>query len=148
MTEVRVPSFDTLMNLVIQALRNLGGSGTIEEINDKASEIAGLADEQLEVLHNPDKGGQTEIEYRLAWTRTYLKKYGMLENSSRGVWALTPPSRQHDRANPGAVKRFVRDQIKSARGGSIEQDLEDVPWRDILLDTLMEMEPSALERLA
>ena len=70
MTEVRVPSFDTLMNLVIQALRNLGGSGTIEEINDKASEIAGLADEQLEVLHNPDKGGQTEIEYRLAWTRT------------------------------------------------------------------------------
>lgn len=93
MAEVQVPTYDAFMNPVIQALKSLGGSGTIEEINDKASEIAGLSDEQLEVLHNPEKGGQTEVEYRLAWTRTYLKKYGVLENSSRGVWALTPQGR-------------------------------------------------------
>ena len=68
MTEVNVPTFDAFMNPVIQALKDLGGSGTIEEINYKASEIAGLSDEQLEVLHNPEKGGQTEVEYRLAWT--------------------------------------------------------------------------------
>ena len=85
MVDVQVPAFDALMNPVIQALESLGGSGTIEEINNKASETAGLSDEQLEVLHNPEKGGQTEVEYRLAWSRTYLKKYGILENSSRGV---------------------------------------------------------------
>jgi restriction system protein len=151
MTEVKVPTFDALMNPVIQALMSLGGSGTIEEINDKASEIAGLSDEQLEVLHNPEKGGQTEVEYRLAWTRTYLKKYGVLENSSRGVWALTPKGRQLDRVNPRTVKRYVRDQMRKSRTVSVEDELEEpekeTTWRDELLDTLLEMEPSAFERL-
>lgn len=85
MSEIDVPTFGRMMNPVIRALKDLGGSGTIEEINRTASEIAGFTDEQLEVLHDPDKGGQTEIEYRMAWARTYLKKYGLLENSSRGV---------------------------------------------------------------
>jgi len=151
MTEVQVPTFDTFMNPVIQALKSLGGSGTIEEINDKTSEIAGLSDEQLEVLHNPEKGGQTEVEYRLAWTRTYLKKYGVLENSSRGVWALTPQGRQLERVNPRAVKRFVREQMKAARVASVEEGFEEADeettWREKLLDTLLEMESSAFERL-
>jgi len=151
MTEVQVPTFDTFMNPVIQALKSLGGSGTIEEINDKASEIAGLSDEQLEVLHKPEKGGQTELEYRLAWTRTYLKKYGMLENSSRGVWALTPQGRQLDRVDPRTVTRFVREQMKTARAASVEEGLEEADeettWEDILLDTLLEMDSSAFERL-
>ena len=88
MTKKNLPQYASFMNPVLQALKSLGGSGTIEEINNKASEIAGLSDEQLEVLHNAEKGGQTEVEYRLAWARTYLKNYGVIENSSRGVWAL------------------------------------------------------------
>jgi restriction system protein len=90
MSEVKVPTYDTFMNPLLQALRELGGSGTIEEIVSKTAEIMGLSDEQLDIPHKPEKGGsRTEFEYRLAWTRTYLKKYGLLENSSRGVWALT-----------------------------------------------------------
>ena len=85
MSQISIPTFDRLMNPLIKALKELGGSGTIEEIDGKVAELAGLSDGQLEVLHNPDKGSQTEVEYRLAWTRTYLKKYGILENSSRGV---------------------------------------------------------------
>ena len=135
----------------MQALRSLGGSGTIEEIDNKASEIAGLSDEQLEISHNPEKGGQTEVEYRLAWTRTYLKKYGVLENSSRGVWALTPEGRQLDRVDPRAVVRFVREQREADRPVSAEEGLEEADeettWRDELLDALLELDPSAFERL-
>lgn len=150
MTEVKVPVFDALMNPVIQALKSLSGSGTIEEINNKASEIAGLSNEQIEVLHNPEKGGQTEVEYRLAWTRTYLKKYGVLENSSRGVWALTPKGRQLERVDPRAVKRYVQEQMREARAvsvGGLDETDEEMIWRDGLLDALLEMEPSAFERL-
>lgn len=151
MVEVDVPTFDALMNPVIQALKSLGGSGTIEEINNKVSEIAGLTDEQLEVLHNPEKGGQTEVEYRLAWTRTYLKKYGVLENSSRGVWALTPKGRQLDRVNPRTVRRFVQEQGRKARAVAVGEELDEVgtetSWRDELLDSLLNMEPTAFERL-
>ena len=76
--------YDDLMNPVIQALKKLGGSGTNEEINNQVAEIANIPSEELEILHNPEKGGMTEIEYRLMWTRTYLKVYGVIENSMRG----------------------------------------------------------------
>ena len=151
MTKVNVPTFDKLMNPVIQALKDLGGSGTIEEINNKATEIAGLSNEQLEILHNPEKSSQTKVEYRLAWARTYLKKYGILENSSRGVWALTPKGRQLDRVNAQAVKRSVQKQDKQKRSVSVEDKMDETEaettWRDELLATLLKMDPSAFERL-
>lgn len=68
MTDVVVPTFDALMNPLIQALKQLSGSGTIEEIDRKVAEIANLSDAQLEILHDPEKSSQTEVEYRLAWT--------------------------------------------------------------------------------
>ena len=153
MAQVKVPTFDRFMNPVIQALKKLGGSGTIEEINNTATEIARLSDEQLEVLHDPEKGSQTEVEYRLAWARTYLKKYGVLENSSRGVWALTPKGRQLDQVNPQEVRRFVQKQQKKVKPAVPEEDElvdesdVDTSWRDELLATLLKMDPSAFERL-
>lgn len=152
MTEVDIPTFDTFMNPVIQALKSLGGSGTIEEIDNKVAEIVGLSDEQLEILHKPEKGGgQSEVEYRLAWTRTYLKKYGVLENSRRGVWALTPKGRQIKQVKPKTVRRFVQEQGRQAPAAPAEDDLEEtdaeLSWREKLLETLLSMDPSAFERL-
>ena len=146
MAEADTPTFTSLMNPVIQALKALGGSGTIEEINNKAAEIAGLSDEQFEILHNPEKGGQTEVEYRIAWTRTYLKRYGVLENSSRGVWTLTPKGRKVDRVDPRTVRRFVHEQRKKERIDLVEPGTE-ATWRDELLDALLKMDPSGFERL-
>ncbi|MBI1879037.1 MAG: restriction endonuclease [Chloroflexi bacterium] len=152
MAEINLPTFDKLMNPVIQALKQLGGSGTVEEINNKVTEIAELSDEQLEVLHDPEKGSQTEVEYRLAWARTYLKKYDVLENSSRGVWALTAKGRQLDQVNPQAVRRFVQSQKKEAKipvaaeDELAETDIE-MSWRDELLATLLKIGPAAFERL-
>lgn len=65
-----VPTFDAMMNPAIQALKDLGGSGTIEEIYHTVAEIMELPDEQLNILHDPERSSQTEVEYRLAWTRT------------------------------------------------------------------------------
>ena len=148
---VRAPTFDQMMNPLIQGLKSLGGSGTIEEIDNKVAEILNLSDEQLEVLHNPDRGGQTEVEYRLAWTRTYLKKYGVLENSSRGVWALTLKGNQLERINPNEVKRFVREEDRKARAKTtddeIVEDGTELTWRDELLATMQKMDPPAFERL-
>ncbi|MBE2225162.1 MAG: restriction endonuclease [Anaerolineae bacterium] len=148
--KTKVPTFDQMMNPLIQALKNLGGSGTIEEIYNQVAEILELTDEQLEVLHNPDSSSQTEIEYRLAWTRTYLKKYGILENSSRGIWALTSEGRQVDKVNPIAVKKIVRDQDKEKQvTNDIDESSEEseLTWKEDLLSTLIKMDPSAFERL-
>lgn len=75
-----VPTFDELLVPTIKALQELGGSGSIEEINSKVYVIAEISDEILQVLHG-EEGAVSEVDYRLAWSRTYLKKLGLLENS-------------------------------------------------------------------
>lgn len=162
MAKIDDPTYSDFMNPVLQAIKDLGGSGTIEEIDSKASEIAELYDEQLEVLHSPEKGGQTEAEYRFAWARTYLKKYGVIENSGRGVWALTPEGRKIDRVDSKEVKKEVKKLILKQKKEAQTNDTEEndssgvldfkenateISWRDKLLDTLLKMEPSAFERL-
>ncbi len=41
MPQVTVPTFEPTMNPLLRALRELGGSGTIEEIAAKTAEIIG-----------------------------------------------------------------------------------------------------------
>jgi restriction system protein len=151
MAKIQIPTYDMLMNPTIQAIKLLGGSGTIEEIDNKVADIAGLTDEQQEVLHNPEKGGKTEVEYRLAWTRTYLKIYGALENSSRGVWALTAEGRKTERVDPKEVVKTVRERMALVKQVATETgDLgneKELTWREELLEIIQGMDPDAFERL-
>jgi restriction system protein len=66
---------------------------------------------------NPEKSNQTELGYRLAWARTYLKKYGLLENSRRGIWALTARAKGVEKLNPQDVVRAVRGLEKKEEKG-------------------------------
>ena len=81
--------------------------------------------EALEKLHNPETGNETEIEYRLAWARTYLKKYGLIDNSSRGVWALTKKAESVHEVNPDEVVRSVREPARQDRTSDGEPEQKD-----------------------
>ena len=147
-----LPPYDALMNPLLHVLKALGGSGTIEEINAKVIEAVGLSDEQLEIIHDPERGSQTEVEYRLAWARTYLKRYGVIDNSSRGVWALTAKGREIDEVSPQAVKRYMAaEQRKKVHVDGEKDELETVTeqlsWREELMNVLLNMDPAAFERL-
>lgn len=147
--DISLPTYETMMNPTLQALRELGGSTTIEELYNKVVEIMALKDEQLEVLHNPERGSQTEVEYRLAWTRSYLKRFGLLENSTRGVWALTNKGQQTKKVDPKTVSRYWHDMRKQERSSDEDLDSEDeqLTWREELLQSLLLMNPDAFERL-
>src|SRR5215471_7594822 len=82
-----VPPYHELLLPALQAVGELGGSASISEIVETVIKREGFSDAQQAVLHN--NGPETEIGYRLAWARTYLKGMGLLNNSARGVWALT-----------------------------------------------------------
>ena len=103
MAQVSIPTLDKLMNPMLLVFHRLGGSGTNEEIYDEVVELLQLTDEQLEVLHEPGKGTQTEIAYRLTVARSYLKKYGLLDNIKPKLWALTEKGSAIARVNPYAV---------------------------------------------
>ena len=84
-----VPNYSELITVTYAALKALGGSGKNDEINNKAAEILGLSDDVLEVPHL-NSSSLSEINYRLAWARTLLKRSGAIANSARAVWAISP----------------------------------------------------------
>lgn len=152
-----VPPHYELMKPLLKALIQLGGSGTIEEINGKTLEIAELSDEILAVPHaNSDT--LTEVEYRLAWARTYLKKSGYLDNSERGVWALLKSDIDPDKLDPHYIVKQVQEKAKqetkehkpekatNAELFYIDETQEE--WKEKLLETIIAMSPAAFERLA
>lgn len=151
----KLPSFDELMVPLVGALKELGGSGSVEEIYAKVVEISGFTDVILAQLHDSEKSSQTEVAYRLAWARTYLKKYGFLENSSRGIWNLTEKARKSETLNPKEVVVYVRALDKPVSNKSQEPDsnvdleiIEEIGWKEKLSNVLTQkVEPSAFERL-
>jgi RimJ/RimL family protein N-acetyltransferase len=108
-TTPQLPTFDAMMLPTLQALQMLGGSGTTDEIYAKVAQILGLPNEVLEVPHGDTSG--SEVEYRLAWSRTYLKKYGLIDNSARGVWSLTSTNLDFSSLDPKEIVRTVREQV-------------------------------------
>lgn len=149
-----VPTFDSMFIPTIQALQILGGSGTTEEIYNKVVQILNLPDKVLEISHGSTS--QSEVEYRLAWSRTYLKKYGLLQNSARGVWSLVSTSLNPDDLDTKEIVKAVRDTEKSKAVPSdpttetVEsiETLEELAWHQQLHKMLLTLEPSAFERLA
>lgn len=154
-----MPTFDSLMNPLLRALIELGGSGSIDEIYEKVLELEGIGEEVSSVPHNPEKSNQTEIAYRLAWARTYLKKHGFLENSSRGVWALTKLATKEKEVSAQDVVKAVRAIDKAASGPKaknkdrIELNVKDASWdaegwrNDLHQLLIEEISPEAFERL-
>lgn len=151
-TVPKVPTHDQLMNPLLSALNALGGSGSIEEIYDKVAELEKLPEEVVGQLHDPEKSNRTELDYRLAWARTYLKKYGLLENSSRGIWSLTAKGKAVKEINSQDVVRTVRSmggkQEEISEVVSPSEDPSELNWRQHLHEILTKkLSPTAFERL-
>ena len=105
-----VPKYHELFNPVLEAMHRLGGSAKIAEMDDEVTASLALSPADLAQQHD-DRS--TEVEYRLAWARTYLKAFGMLDNTSRGVWVLTPNGRTCTHVDAQEVVRFVRSRSTS-----------------------------------
>ena len=173
-SDADVPTFQELMNPTLRAIRALGGSASIEEIVNRVIEDMSLPPHITQVLHSD--GRQTRLKYNLGWSRTYLKGYGLLDNSRRGVWSLTVSGRDTERVDPQQVRRaYSRQAVDEAREEPGENSptadspvavapmseglpadepvlIEDSPdefasWRETLSAVLLSMPPDAFERL-
>lgn len=50
--------------------------------------LLSLPDKVVDISHKGHES-MTELAYQAAWARTYLRSYGVIENASRSVWAIT-----------------------------------------------------------
>ncbi len=143
-----------LSSAILEALRRRGGSGTNREIHDEVVKLLDLDDKIVELLLK-EGSSKTELEFRLGFERTGLKKFGLLENSGRGVWSLTAEGRQTKELDHAKLAKVwdktesVKDETETPPIESPEPDEEDdiSSWRDALLALLHQMDPAAFERL-
>lgn len=117
MSKIEVPKYQEYMQPTWQALIELGGSGTIEEIEDAVIKKMGLSNEAIDMPHGTN-GSTTELSYRMSWTRSYLKKRGYITNSSRGVWTIASAYQNHPETvviHPDEIVRYVHSLDKNAK---------------------------------
>lgn len=177
--DVAIPVYGDMLLPTLIALDRLGGSGTKDEVDSAVAEIMELTPEQLAVEFPPDarqKG--SKVAHRLAWARTYLKKFGAADNSRRGVWTLEAPGREYLNIRPEEAAARLRDadaevrrqaRLRRLEGetSSSDEESEDsddssafpdggddidgsqpTDWKSRLTERLLELTPSAFERLA
>ena len=148
---------EDLFNPTLTALHNLGGSGSISEIEEQVATILNLTDQQANEIH---RGNTTKLTYRLAWAKNYLKHYGLLENSSRGIWALTEEGLKTKVVDKDVVKRKVITSLREERlkgqantqtdiiGESDDnEEIQKLTWQEEIIEELQSISPSSFERL-
>ncbi len=108
-----VPTFDELMWPTLRALQAMGGSGTNEELLAKIIELEQVPPDVQAVQHTDHR--QTKLNYNLAWAKTYLKKVGAIDNSSRGVWSILKEGENLTEDDVKLIPARVRKQVSEAR---------------------------------
>jgi restriction system protein len=167
------PDLPAMMLATVEALRDIGGSATIAELDEKVIETEGVTEDEQQI---PMSGAdpRLRVNYYLAWCRTYLRRGGVLENSARGVWSLMEGAKsitstddteaiyqqvQKEEREKARLKRLAEKNQKKERQdqreGSVhvvtegvEEDTTASDWKEELLQVLRSIDPSAFERLA
>jgi restriction system protein len=167
--ETGYPDLPQLMLATVEALKSIGGSASIQELDETVIEREGVSEEEQAIMM--PNGRYQKLNYYLAWARTYLKRGSAIDNSSRGVWALLDGGEAiSDRSQTEAIVDQVteeekiraktkRDAKKKAKLPREEQQSmplntpdndEETPddWKATLIDVLKAMDPYAFERLS
>ena len=144
--------YDDLFNPLLTVMHKLGGSATVEEIEQGVIKLLSLKESEISEIH---RGARTKLEYRLAWARTYLKKYGIMQNSEHGVWVLTPKGKKIKEVDKAEVKKnsaeLYRQSIQQIPCNQNNSELSEIDteitWKENLLKKLKALLPAAFERL-
>jgi hypothetical protein len=80
-----VPNIPALMVRVFYALPEAGAEVSLEDLRTRIA--AKLTPAQLAVPHA--NGGGSEVEYRVGWALTRLRRLGAVERAGWGRWRLT-----------------------------------------------------------
>jgi restriction system protein len=163
-TESRVPQYSDLIVPTFLALKALGGSGRNEEILARVILDMEIPNEIADIPHT--NTNISELDYRLAWARTYLAKAGFIENPSRAVWAIKSDHVGDETVNAPEIVKTVRALSLTKKGVKVEvtdvglspedtdpenDDVEfpeeNKPWRERLMQVLLNMDAYGFERL-
>lgn len=105
MSVVKFPTHVDLMYPTLVALDQLGGSATIQQMEERVPQIAGITDRQMKVVTNYR---QIKVFHLMRWARTYLKWVDVIDNPKRGVWRISQEGRRYLRMAPEVAVQRLR----------------------------------------
>lgn len=150
------PTYTELIIPTYEVIKEMGNSATNNEIYTKIIEKLNLSDKIVDEPHG-ENSNIGELSYQLAWARTYLKNYGVISNSKRGVWSIMPQFIGNVQLNRTEVVAYTAlKKHKSKKNTEQQVDDEEMletpdevaPWRKKIMDILLSMDPFAFERLS
>ena len=108
---------------IIQALRDLGGKGTPEDVRKKIIENEKLSDD--EISQTRGKTNVNKFKNEVAFARNDLVNGGLLDNSIRGIWSLTDLGFSVDLTDQLASDLFKRNIAGNAASKSTNSLSDD-----------------------
>ena len=151
------PQFVRYFVPVIEALKELGNSGTPAEVRDIIASKFNLTDEQL---NEQIASGQPRFMNQVAWARFYLSKAGYIASSRRGVWSLTEKAINSNLTDETALEIFqeVHQTFETTPDDETDDDEDVAPpeagianytnHRIALIEKLRGMPPTAFEKIS
>ena len=146
-----VPKYKDLLWPTLRALEALGRSASNQEILERVAADLELSDEVLNVRRDD---AFSEFGYQCAWARTYLKKVGTIDNSSRGIWIITEAGRGirtekeiREKVRVWEKEESKRRNKKAKEGGSDADVSNDRNWEEELCGILLNLKADSFERL-
>lgn len=153
-----LPKYDDLFSHTLKALVTLGGSGSVEEIDDAMVAALGATQAQLAVLY--PKSGAPVLPDRMSWARSFLKLPSFVANPRRGVWVLTENGRAATDKSNAELKQIVNAAYKASlaakKAAQPAQEGNHMPeaategavgWTEQVLQRVQDILPAAFERL-
>jgi restriction system protein len=157
------PKFIQFFGPVLEALKELGGSGRPAEVKDVIVRRLRISEQdQSELLSS----GGSRFSNQVDWARFYLSRAGYVDSSTRGVWSLTDlgSAATIDEQEAYAIFKRVRAELRTNEGDEpVEAGVElphgdrtlrgEVPgkvsldYRAQLLMVIGNLSPAGFERL-
>ena len=164
-----IPKYDEMYRVFLDCLADMQPHGSKEVRDTIATRLSVSEAERQELLPS---GRQAIFDNRVGWTRTYLKKAGLLTSPSRGVYQLTQQGKQVLDSNPAVIDNSFLEQFESfqqfmhaeptpvkhanidSQNGQTPQDAFDLAYQQInhaladdLLSEIMKQTPAFFENL-
>ena len=107
-----IPKYDEMYRAFLDCLAD-GQAHKSKEVKDIVAGVFDIsAKEREEMLPS---GKQPLFDNRIGWTRTYLKKAGLIQSPSRGVYIITPIGLQVLAENPQKIDNLYLQRFESFR---------------------------------
>lgn len=143
---------------LLDALKQLGGSGTPEEVIDKIAKNLAVPES---IQNEATSSGELRFPKNIHWARFYLSREGLIDASIRGVWRLT------SRGNDSTLNieqasdlffKWVKMDDDRRKGSTSQDNSEEVSnivisspvadYRELALETLLRLPASGFERFS